>query len=260
MTKEEYFRIAENKPEITDESIYQLTIRVYLSDTEGYKENLDKQEWSYRIYEFSRYYSSKEKAEESYREYILNEKYIHSAIIERLGINLHVDEGFQLAWWVYDRFGKEIDKSFCTSLDKDEPTVHDVYFGRKPDDIPYEMGEIVEIIKGDEVYLEVLNGIPPTIEEMWEWHDERIKKWGEPARNKFSSTYFAEPMVEQYFYLRKDGFDPDLPPYYIMKPVFPIPEKAQKILSDRYNRWKSYMDSHSYKDINWDELYRIVRD
>lgn len=95
------------------------------------------------------------------------------------------------------------------------------------------MGEKVEVIRGNRVFIEVLNGIPPTIDEMWKQYDSKIKKWGEDTYNYFS--YMTDPMADRYFYLKEDGFDPDLPPYILMKPVFPVPETIKEILPSRYN-------------------------
>ena len=259
MTKEEYFNLAENKPGMTDDSIYKLTIRTVRSDTKGYRKSPDVEEWSYRIFNFSTYYSSRENAVKAFIDYLPKNKCIHSALIERLAINLPVDDSDNLEWWTYDRNGNEVDKSFCTSRFDEKPTIHDVYFGRRPEQIPFEIGEIVEIVNGDRVYLQVLNGIPPTLDKMWELYDNRVKKWGEPESGSFSTDYFADPMAEQYFYLRPDGFDPDVPPFFVMKPVFSIPKKAKEILTGRYNRWKTYVDTHEENEIDRSELEKAVK-
>lgn len=92
-------------------------------------------------------YSFRKSEDKSYR------KKIHSAIIERIPINLPLEDGGQLEWWLYDRTGNEIDKSVCAWEIKDEPSFQDVYLGRKPEGIRFQMGEIVEIIHDNKDYL-----------------------------------------------------------------------------------------------------------
>lgn len=242
MTKEEFYYLAEHKPLLIEDSVFQLTVRYYLDETREYHAKDTEEEWSYPIFSFSKFFSSKNKAWVSYKEYLKNEKCIHSAIIERLALNTPVNEGNQLAWWAYNNKGVEINKSVCTSLFKEEPSIQDVYFGRKPDEIPFSIGEIVEIIRDGRVYLEILNGIPLTIDECWLKYEVMVKLKGHVKPGDFGSPYFCDSMADQYYYLQKNGFDPDVAPYLISKPIFPVPEKSKELLDIRFNHWKSLVN------------------
>lgn len=70
---------------------------------------------------------------------------------------------------------------------------------------------------------------------------------------------FYDSMADMYYYLQNDGNGLDEVPDDVMAPLFEIPAEAQEELSGRYNRWKTYIDSHICEEIDWDELSKIVR-
>lgn len=264
MTKNEFFKLAESRPIIQGESIYKLTVREYKKDVNGYEIDPETGNWYYEISEQYNWYTTKEKAEEYLHKFIneVNKPYrhkIHSAIIERIPANLPIEDGGQLEWWLYDNKGKQIDKSICAWEIKEDPTFQNVYLGRKPQEIWFKMGDIVEIVCKDKVFLSIINGLPPAIEEMWELYEERLERQGEKLDERLMNGDFSDAMKDMYFYIQSNGFDPDEVPYHIMRPAFAIPPKVSEELTGRFNRWKSYIDSHSYEEIDWDELYRIVK-
>lgn len=264
MTKEEFYRLAKNKPEITDTSIYTLKIIEYDKDTKTYRKRPKSDEWEFKVRTVRNDYSSKESAEKALREYKLNEgesyrKNIHSAMISRYQIDIPVEDHGSLEWWLYDKDCNEIDRSVCSWEVKDDPELRDVYFGREPSQIRFQMGDIVEIQSGDKIFLSVINGLPTTIDRMWEIYEERFKKSGPQLDELIMRGDFYDAMAGTYYYIQSNGFDPDTWPYLVFKPTFPVPEDIKKILKGRYNCWKSYIDSHSREEINEDELYSLIQ-
>ena len=243
MTKEEFYYLAHHKPEIIAKSIYKLTVREFRNDIKGYSKSSTKQEWSYPVYKSDWYFSSKPEAEKAMLNYIEFRKKarIHSFLIERITIDTDIEDTEHLEWWNYDSKGNMIMGSISTSSipEFDKLTIDNIFLGRPEDSYHFKMGEIVEVIHEDRVSLEILNGLPHTIDECWERYDQRTKRFGPREEGPyFNCDYFADCMADQFFYLQENGFDPDVAPYQIMKPRFPIPDQAKEILSARYEKWK----------------------
>ncbi len=62
------------------------------------------------------------------------------------------------AWWVYDKKGKMVVSSLASEMCNNgglEP-----FFGRFPESCPVRKGDIVEIVCGDEVHLEIVYSLP----------------------------------------------------------------------------------------------------
>ena len=242
MTKEEFYHLAHHKPEITANSIYKLTIREFRKDIKGYENGPNKQEWSYPIFKSSWFFSSKNNAEKAMQHYIPQSKAnIHSFLVERITIDTDIEDTEYLEWWNYDEKGNIIMGSVSTSTipDYDKLTIDNIFLGRPENSYPFKMGDIVEIIKEDRVSLEILNGLPQTINECWERYEEKTKRWGtKPEEPFYHCEYFADCMADQFFYIQENGFDPDVAPYQLMNPRFPVPEEAKEILSARFEKWK----------------------
>lgn len=264
MTKEEFFSLAKNRPAITDPSIYTLKIVEYDKDIKAYRKKPKSDDWGFKTRSVYNYYSSKESAEKALRDYKQNEgesyrKNIHSAIISRIQIDIPVDDHGSLEWWLFDKDCNEIDHSVCAWEVKDEPALRDIYFGRESSQIRFQMGDIVEILSGDKIFLSVINGLPITLDRMWEIYEDRFQKAGPQLDELIMRGDFYDAMAETYYYLQSNGFDPDTWPYLVFKPTFPVPHNIQQILKGRYNRWKAYIDTHSREEINWDELYSLIQ-
>ena len=243
MTKEEFYHLALNKPEIIAKSIYKLTIREFRNDINGYHKSTSKQEWSYSIYESEWIFSSKEEAEKAMLNYIEYRKkaQFHSFMIDRITIDTNIEDTEHLEWWNYDSKRNMLMGSKSTSSipEFDKLTIDNIFLGRPEDSYPFKMGEIVEVINEDRVSLEILNGLPSTIDDCWERYYQRTKNFGPRQEGPFyHCDYFADCMADQFFYIQENDFDPDVAPYQIMKPRFPIPEQAKEILYARYEKWK----------------------
>ena len=264
MTTEEFYRLAENRSVIKGASIYKLTVREINNNVSSYTRDSKTGDWFYEINRESNWYTTKEKAVKFLRKYIKEAeahyyKRIHSAVIERIPANIPVENGGQLEWWLYDSAGCEIDHSVCAWELNNDPKFQDAYLGRKQEEIRFDRGDIVEIIHDDKVVLSVLSGLPGSIDEMWNIYQDRFNRESVELDERIMRGEFYDSMADMYYYLRVDGNDLDEVPNDVTAPLFEIPAEAQEELYGRYNRWKTYIDSHICEEINWDELKRIVR-
>lgn len=243
MTKEEFFHLAENKPEIWNPTIYKLIVYTFKKEVHHYRYKRKIGIWTLNLSSIENLYSTKEKAEDALHAYINSTDELwgkfHSAIIRRMYLDEKVNEEGTVQWWLYDNRGIEVDHSVCSDIVTDEMNPHDVFFGRKPDEIRFQPGDIVEYMGFDnKVYLTVLNDTPPSIEQMWLSYLDAIKRYGPNQYDKFEEPYFICCMKDMYYYIQNDGFDPDAPVYCFFKPTLPIPEKARQELNNRFKRWK----------------------
>ena len=209
-------------------------------------------------------FTSREKAEKALITFI-KENEIHSATIFQELINVDIGDGGRLAWWMYDNKGNEISYSVCTGLLKDTYggellEKEDVYFGREAEKIRFKLGDIVEVFDDDKAFLAVLNGVPATIEQMWKLHERNKKIDGRLNVSEFETDYFGDVFDDAYFYISENGFDPDVPPFMVIKPWFPVPEEAERILKARFQRWEANIDKCMSGEMSWGEFENIVKD
>lgn len=264
MTKEEFYYLAGNKPEITLPTVYKLIIYSFDKDVKHYHKNCKTEEWYLTLSTVQNLYSSKESAENALISYINSSEdgwgQIHHALIQRILLDEKVNEGGTTQWWLYDSTGTEIDHSLCSDIVTDEMTVYDVFFGRKPNEIRFKPGDIVEYMDVDnQLHLTVLNDTPPTIEMMWQHYEDSVNKQEPNSVGKFNEPYFVGAMKDMYYFIQSNGFDPDAPVYCFFKPTLSVPEKAKKELTARYKRWKAHVDDAVSDKISWDELEKIVQ-
>lgn len=64
------------------------------------------------------------------------------------------------AWWVYDKKGNLVVNSLVSEMDTEDGDL-EPFFGRLPDQCPVRKGDIVEVVDGDEVHLEIVYALPP---------------------------------------------------------------------------------------------------
>ena len=259
MTKEDFLKYANERPEPPEPSIYNLQVFYYTDDDEGYKLNVENGQWEYKIYTaLWRIYTTKEKALEALHDYLNKKHYpgeiIHSAMIWRGAVDIPVSQRIDghLGKWLFDSKGNLIEQSACDGFHMNDADVpYGVYFGRTESEIRFQEGDIVEIHPGDtgNVYLGIINGIPRNVDEMLNLYEQNVESFG-PPKKKFSLDYFADAMSDTYFIAGKpeDEFDPDISPCYIMKPTFEPPEEAVKELNEWYNAWKKRVENDDEED------------
>ena len=192
MTKEEFFKLAQySRQPVTQDCIYNLTIRRIFKCLDDYGDVYLKEKLS--LYYPPLFYSTKEEAIEAMNNYIENQDddlIIHSILIKRIPINVPVKECVDyIDWWMYDWDGIEIDHSVCCQCCPSEP-VKAVYFGRKPDEIRFKVGEVVEILNPYGIDLGIIIRRPSSIDDMWNKYNEEIKKNGEIEDGTYPINYF----------------------------------------------------------------------
>ena len=243
MTKEKFYKLAVTPNVFDKESIFRLVLYHLPGDEKGYVKVEGRNEWEYHLYETDYLFTSREKAEKALTHFIKDNE-IHSAIIFQELINVSIGDGGWLAWWMYDNLGEMISNSVCTGFLKDTYggellEKENVYFGREPEKIRFKLGDIVEVFYEDKAFLAVLNGVPATIEEMWELYERNKKIDGCLEVYEFENDYFGDVFSDAYFYIEENGFDRDVAPYMVSKPFFPVPEDEEKIWKARFHRWKA---------------------
>ena len=259
MTKEEFYHLAINKPEITTPTVYKLIVYTFDKNFKHYRKNSKTGDWYLNLSTIENLYTSKESAETVLLSYIKSHEdrwcRIHHALIRRIYLDEPINGGGTVEWWLYDNTGIEVDHSVCSDIVTDEMNIHDVFFGRKPDEIRFRPGDIVEYIGLDnKVYLTILNDIPPSVVMMWQSYINVEKRCGPNQDDKFEEPYFICCMKDMYYYIQNDGFDPDAPVYCFFKPTLPIPQNARQELNNRFKRWKDKKDETVSCKISWGKL------
>lgn len=249
LTKEQFLFLAENRPEITVESIYQLQIYItYKFDgcspkfPEKYERKNPEGNWTLplKVME-SGYFSTFEEAEKAlYRRHIICP--YHSAIIRRMPIDRYLGTEW-LEWWLYDGKGKLIDRSVCTSFFDNQPEyISGRYMGRKEESLRFKKGDIVEVIDDrnpGQVYLGIVESIPKSPEQMWTNHNLWINqiRWERepltPFRLKIAEgSCFVHASYDKYFIRDLECNWPLQEPYKVFTPSLPIPEELKKTFDE----------------------------
>lgn len=119
MTKEEFYRLAENPPQADVPSICKLTIYAYRRDVNRYWYNPKTKLWGFPIFTYGSHYSTLEEAKKAMMEELKNPLFnngIHHVDITRYPIDVPVGDDAYLNWWLFDSSGNELDRSVLLSL------------------------------------------------------------------------------------------------------------------------------------------------
>ena len=256
MTREEFYKLANEHSEPPESSIFELQIFSYDDEAPGYSYNNETKTWSFKLYLcFDRLYTSLDKAQQALKDYLSEaDNDIHSCKITRIPVDVDNKEyGGHLGWWLYDGSGRLIDRSMCDLYHSVmEDVNYGIFFGRSPEQIRFHDGDIVEVHPGEQgdVHLAIINGTPGTVEDVWKLYQEREERWGPKPEGIFKGDYFLDELSDSYFLAGDigDDFDPDLSPACLMKPTFPVPEEAQKELQAKYDYWLKRTEEDTNND------------
>lgn len=243
ISKDEFLFLAEHRPEITMESIYQLQVYEILSKFNGvsikfpdcYERKIPEGNFTLPLKDMGiGYFSTFEEAETAlHRCHVTGP--IHSAVIRRMPIDRYFGAEW-LEWWLYDGKGKLIDRSVCTPFFDQQPEyISGRYMGRKEEAIRFKNGDIVEVIDDrnpGQVYLGIVKSVPKTPEGMWgdhnTWrnHKRRDRKvLQNPALKIAEDFYHIDASHDKYFirdleskWIRVEE------PYKVFPPTLPVPE------------------------------------
>ena len=177
-------------------------------------------------------------------------------LITRLGFGQLVRRDFYLQYWQYDANRREFDRSSCSSFHWGQPGIYGKFLGRSPEEIPFKMGDIVEIgvsrfeDKGKWYStLGVVIGLPRSVREVWECINDDLNAY--VSNGNTIESFFSEPDYdgvdgEEYFILY-GPYDESLRyttfrhPLEVRPPSFPIPEEARVELTKYYKEYKAFL-------------------
>ena len=245
LTKVQFLYLADNRPEITVESIYQLQVYKIRSKSGGcspkfpdcYERNNPEGNWTLPIEDVGiGYFSTFEEAEtELHRCHIIWP--CHSVIIRRMPIDRYLGAEW-LEWWLYDGKGQLIDRSVCTPFFDQQPEyISGRYMGRKEDSVRFKKGDIVEVMDDrnpGQVYLGIVESVPMSPEQMWTNHElERTTDTSTLSKSSEEGFYHHDAGNDKYFirdleskWIRGEE------PYKVFAPSLTIPEELKKTLVD----------------------------
>lgn len=267
MTKEEFYKIAQARPEMSEESVYRLT--VYLRDEDDRYVKNDFGEWQLRLQTSpDAFYSGLEEAEKGlmeYRQFISRVETVHHAIIERIPLNCRPGAE-SIAWWLYDADGERIDSSVCSAFHcGDKKTPAGKYLGRLPEEIRFAKGDIVEVIgydsaNGDYVAtLAIINCTPGNIDDEWQYFNRCQQEIGEyPFNGFYCLDYFHDYSDDQYGYLSGCGGDNALTES-IVAPTMPVSDKIREEftqLQKNHAEWLKCLKTYDLTPAESDMLQR----
>lgn len=268
MTKEEFMRIARQRPAMPEKSVYQLT--VYVRETDAEYDKNEVGEWVLPIFPtVEGLYSSRKEAEKALVGVPLSLtafETVHSAIIERFPLDK--EPGAQwIEWWLYDADGNEVDRSVCSAFHcEDKKTTAGKYMGRYEEEIRFQKGEIVEIIgfdrtKGEHVAtLGIIHTTPGTFEKEWEYFNSRQEQDGKyPFHGLCALDYFHDFTDDNYGYLSGCGGENALS-CEVLKPSLPISKEIAFDLEEykkAHDEWLRCI--RTYDDLSREEVDMIRR-
>lgn len=241
LSREEFFWLAEHRPELTMPSIYVLQFTFRWNNHCYRKPRKYEGDWMFRISRGSRsYYSSLETAEKALHDYIRDEDRvtnIHSAIIKRMPVDVSYRDG-ELEWWLYDHKGNLVDRSLSSPYDYEEKGYFSGKFmGRDEKNTRFKRGEIVEMLSGDTARLVIVSDSPISVEQAWEQYAKLKEKRGTDFSSYQRWLYIHSYMADYYYVMDPAGNDIDWSTQSLIAPTLPVPYEARKRLRETLNRW-----------------------
>lgn len=179
--------------------------------------------------------------------------------ITSLGFGPHGRRDFYLQYWQYDADRRQFDWSSCSSFHWGQPGIYGKFLGRSPEEIPFKVGDIVEIgvsrfeDKGKWYStLGVMIGLPRSVNNIWDAINDDLNN--HVAKGNSIESFFYEPDHngvdgEEYFILY-GPYDESLRyttfrhPIEVRPPSFPVPDKARAELTKYYNEYRAYLNSN----------------
>lgn len=262
--KKEFYRLAEIPPQADMPSIFTLRVWEYREDRAYYRYSPKRRTWSFPVYNCSSAYSSFENAVGAMRTFIAADaafNKIHHFEITRTPIDVALGKDVHIGWWLYDARGNELTKSICSCFTHDESLgLPMANFGRKPEELRFKVGEIVEVLTDGRCWLGVVNDLPLFVDDAYRIFERRFLKYGSRPEGIYNPDYFFDEMSDFQFVITPwDGSDEQFSQATLFKPTFPISEKAKAQLTGMFERWKANVDSADSGEISWKQLAEIVK-
>ena len=241
LSREEFFWLAEHRPELTMPSIYVLQF-TFRGDNRCYRKPRKYEgDWLIHISRGGRsYHSSLEAAEKAMHDYIRDEKRvsaIHSATIKRMPVDVSYGDG-ELEWWLYDHEGNLVDRSLSSPYDYEEKGYFSGKFmGRNEKNTRFKRGDIIEMLTGDTATLMIVSDPPISVEQAWEQYAKLKEKGGADFSSYQRWAYIPSYMSDCYFVMDPEGSNFDWPTDSLIAPTLPVPDEARKRLREALSRW-----------------------
>lgn len=131
--------------------------------------------------------------------------------------------------------------------------------GRFEKDFRFKPGEIVEVCSETKCWLAVASDGPISIDDAFERYCKMVENYGELPKGEYNPDYFFDSMSDSFFVIEPNGFDPDYSSSMVFKPTFALPEKAIEQLNGVHERWTQNVGRVQNGEIDWDQLYEIVK-
>ncbi|MBR3977684.1 MAG: hypothetical protein IKJ95_07665 [Bacteroidaceae bacterium] len=158
--------------------------------------------------------------------------------------------GEYLTCRAYDANGLLADKSkagnICLREDIKTECTHlsyPLFRGRSEEEIRFKPGDIVEVMDGTDIRLAVITGIPPTIEQCWEYH-MRLKSLSlEPECRKRPHHYMRDYSDDSYIIVdsapNNQLYHEHVNSIFVFTPRFPIPVEVEQKFKRAFEEWKA---------------------
>lgn len=133
-------------------------------------------------------------------------------------------------------------------------------FGRKPEELRFEVGEIVEVLTDGRSWLGVVNDLPLLVDDAYRIFERRFLEYGFRPEGIYNPDYFFDEVSDFQFVITPwDGSDEQYSQAKLFKPSFPISEKAKAQLTDMFERWKANVNRAVSGKISCKHLAEIVK-
>lgn len=242
MTFEEFKKLAERPRYSSENALFRVEVLSYPIDSTYPVISLAKERVAFFL--------NKELAEtymrKAMREFCSQRDKIYGAYIYQLPFGENILCGGTDKIWAYDDKGKLVSESF-SEVPSDSNNLG-CFRGRPANAIPFHLGDLVEIIDGEEAVLGIIAHEPPTISEAWEIYQR--------AWHSYAEMGVTEERAEQMHVLDEsdDAYcvlaitDTDYQHHSVVgvsKPHLPIPEDMKQSLLKRF---KQITQSKSWTD------------
>lgn len=189
MTYEDFKRLALNPPRRDEDTVFEVTMREIAPLPDNRRNHYPKFPVTNRRIGFSRSLSG---AEELIRTAVLDavkqsaEEDIYCFHVKEYPVDVCDTMGcynYGITWRLYDRTGKLMDHTWCSSMERDFDTEFGKFRGRPDDSIRFKAGDIVEVYDTREkcIKLAVATQSPINIDWCWDYR-ERCREELNPNR------------------------------------------------------------------------------
>lgn len=175
MTFEEFKALALNPPRRKEESIFEVTMYEVKDLPERRRNHYPSFEVECSRIGFTHTIEDAEQfIAETIKAYDNNIDDIYCFHVKEYPIGRALDmswPGYGLSWRLYDNSGRILDKTYCSSMERDLNTRYGFFRGRTDDMQRFQEGDIVEVLRGTTVSLGVVASSGLSVEWCWDYRN-----------------------------------------------------------------------------------------